>query len=133
MPAYAQSSAGNPITSLYPGASLDVFSAEAVTTGERSQAVVLSNFPFGHPTPFSIDIFFSGAPGNFTFNVTMASKEAAANYSMPDTTYQITQANLDPVNNSVHFEAPFSDARFVSIYVALQPANAVNVTLTIKR
>jgi hypothetical protein len=133
MPAYKQSSASLPITALYPGSSVDVFSAEAVTTGERSQAVAFSNYPQGGATPQSIDIVFSGAPGAFTFNITFAAKDVAADYAMPDASYQLTDANLDPNNNSVHFDIPYSNARFGSIYVVLQPANAVTVTATWKR
>lgn len=128
-----QSSATLPITAIYPGGSVDVFSAELVTTGERSQALAISNYPQGGGTPISVDLLFSANPGTFTFNVTFSAKDVAADYSLPDTTFQITQANLDPNNKSVHFDAPFSNARFVSIYVAAAPSNAVNVTATIKR
>jgi hypothetical protein len=133
MPAYFQSTAGNPISCLYPGGSADVFSAESVATGEQSQALALSNYPQGGATPLSVDIFFSAPPGAFTFNVVFAAKDIESHYSMPDTTYQLTDANLDENNNSVHFDAPFTNARFVAIYVELQPANPVNVTATIKR
>lgn len=138
-PAYVQSSAGVPITCLYPGDSVDVFSAESVTTGERSQALALSNNLSGALSPLSVDLIFSAAPGNFTFNVTFAAKDTAADYALPlstttpTTTWQITQADLDPNNQAVHVDLPYVNARFVSIYVALQPANAVNVTATIKR
>ena len=133
-PVYAQSSALNPIMALYPGGSLDVFSAEAVSNGERSQAVALSNYPQGGATPLSVDIVFNQAPGAFTINVTFAAKDVTADYAMPDTTFQITASNLDTVNNAVHFECPFSNARFVSLYVASAPANGgTTLTATLKR
>jgi hypothetical protein len=137
MPAYIASSAALPITNLNPGSSVAVFSAEAVTTGERSQALALTNYPQGGATPTSLDIVFSGTPGAFTFNVSFAANDAAANYACPDGTYQITAANLDTAvggpNAAVHFDVPFSNARFICIYVVLQPANSVTVTATFKR
>ena len=133
MPAYIQSSQALPILGLYPGGSWDVFSAEAVTTNERSQALALSNYPQGGATPLSLDIVFSAAPGAFTFNVTFAAKDVAADYAMPDVTYQITGVNLDPNNNAVHFDIPYTNARFVSLFVASAPANSVTVTATFKR
>lgn len=136
MPAYIQSSKSNPITGLYPGASVDVFSAEAVTNAERSQALSLSNWSRGGTTPVAIDIVFNQAPGNFTFWVTLSAKDVAADYAAPDTTYEITQANLDAsgANQSVHFEVPYSDARFISLYVSSAPANGgTTVTATIKQ
>ena len=139
MPAYKQSSANLPITALYPGASVDVFSAEAVTNAERSQAVALSNYPIGSGTQLSLDLVFSGAPGAFTFNITFAAKDVAADYAMPLatetplTTWQVTQADLDPVNQAVHVDLPFVNARFVSLYVVAAPANSVTVTATLKR
>lgn len=137
MPPYVQSSQANPITALYPGSSVDVFSAEAVTNGERSQALALSNFPIGAGgTPVSIDILFNQAPGNFIIWVTLSAKDVAADYSAPDNTYEITQAQLDAsgANQAVHFEVPYSDARFISLYVQTAPANGgTTVTATIKR
>jgi hypothetical protein len=133
LPSYLQSTAQLPISCLYPGGSVDVFSAEAVTTNERSQALALSNYPQGGGTQLSLDIVFSGAPGAFTFNVTFAAKDVAADYAMPDITYQITAVNLDPNNNAVHFDVPYSNARFVSLFVASAPANPVTLTATFKR
>jgi hypothetical protein len=133
MPAFQAPSGQQQLQALWPGASVDVFSAESVATGELSQALALSNHPQGGGTPTSIDIVFSAAPGAFTFNVVFAAKAVAADFAMPDTTYQLTDANLDVNNNAVHFDIPFSNARFIAIYVESQPANAVTVTATIKR
>lgn len=138
MPAYQQSSAGLPITCLYPGTSVDVFSAEAVATNERSQAVALSNYPQGGATPLSVDLVFNQAPGAFQINVTFAAKDKAADYACPDQTFEITAANLDTAdggaNNTVHFECPFSNARFVSLFVVSAPANGgTTLTATLKR
>lgn len=134
MPAYIESSAILPITCLFPGSELDIFSAEAVANGERSLAVSLSNYPQGGNTPLSVDLVFNQAPGAFTFNVTFAAKDKAANYALPDSTFQITAANLDPTNNSVHFDAPYSNARFASLYVVSAPANGgTTLTATFKR
>lgn len=139
-PAYVQSTSGLPITALYPGASVDVFSAEAVSTGERSQAVALSNYPQGGATPLSVDLVFNQAPGAFQINVTFAAKDVAADYACPDASFQITAANLDSAsgvggpNNTVHFECPFSNARFASLYVVSAPANGgTTLTATLKR
>ena len=140
MPAYLQSTAGVPITGLHPGGSVDVFSAEAITTGERSQAVALANYPQGGATPMSVDLNFNQAPGAFKINVTFAAKDVAADYACPDATFQITAANLDSAsgvggpNSSVHFECPFSNAKFASLYVVSAPANGgTTVTATLKR
>ncbi len=134
MPAYVQSSAILPIQGLNPGSSVDVFSAEAVTTGERSQAVSLSNYWQGGNTPMSVDLVFNQAPGAFTINVTFAAKDVAADYALPDQTFQLTAVNLDPNNNAVHFDCPFSNARFCSLYVASAPANGgTTLTATLKR
>jgi hypothetical protein len=142
MPAYQQSSATLPLDCLYPGSSKDVFSAEAVSTGELSQAVALSNHPPGGNTPLGVDIYFSGAPGNFEFDIKFSSNDAktgAAGYSLPAAavtplvTFKITQADLDPVNNSVHVDLPYVNARSVAAYVEAAPSNSVNTTLTFKR
>jgi hypothetical protein len=139
MPAYKQSTALLPITALYPGASVDVFSAETVTSGERSQALALSNYPLGSGNPISLDLVFSGAPGAFSFNITFAAKDVAADYAVPLatetplTTWTVTQAMLDSVNNAVHVDLPYVNARFVSLYVTSAPANSVTVTATLKR
>ena len=136
MPAYVQSSATLSLATLFPGASVDVFSAEAVTNGEYSQALALSNYPLGSGNPLSLDLEFSAAPGNFTFNVVFSAKDSlgSAGYSMPDTTYQVTQAQLDPVTGtSVHLDMPYVNARFVALYVSTKPANAVTTTATFKR
>jgi hypothetical protein len=136
MPAYVQSSATLSLATLFPGASVDVFSAEAVTNGEYSQALALSNYPLGSGNPISLDLEFSAAPGNFTFNVVFSAKDSlgSAGYSMPDTTYQVTQAQLDPVTGtSVHLDMPYTNARFVALYVSSKPANAVTTTATFKR
>jgi hypothetical protein len=136
VPAYLQSSATLPLSCLYPGASVDVFSAESVVNGEYSQALALSNYPIGNGTQLSLDLEFSAAPGAFTFNIVFAAKDSlgSAGYSMPDTSYQITAANLDPTTGtSVHFDIPFTNARFVALYVSAKPANAVTTTATFKR
>lgn len=139
MPAYVQSTANLPITALYPGSQVDVFSAEAVTTNELSQALALSNYPNPGTNALSVDIVFSGAPGAFEFDVVFAAKDVAANYALPlatvtpTTTWKITQADLDPVNNAVHVDLPYVNSRFVALRVATQPANSVTVTATIKR
>jgi hypothetical protein len=136
MPAFLKPTAALPLQCLYPGSFIDVFSAEAVANGEYSQAVSLSNFPQGGATPTSLDIAFSGAPGTFTFNVVFAAKpqNGSGAFSMPDTTYQLTAANLDPATGkTVHFDIPFSNALTVAIYVSAAPSNSVNVTATFKR
>lgn len=142
MPKYQQSSATLSLETLYPGAVKAVFNAEAVTTGELSQALALSNHPPGGLTPLGVDLFFSGAPGAFEFDVKFCPNDAAlgaAGYSMPaaavtpTTTWKITQADLDPVNNSVHVDLPYVNANSVAIYVATQPANSVNTTAYLKR
>jgi hypothetical protein len=141
-PAYVQSSATLSLQCLYPGSSVDVFSAEAVTTAEYSEAVALSNHPPGGNTPLGVDILFSAAPGNFEFDIKFASNDAkngTAGYSLPvstatpTSTWKITQADLDPVNQSVHIDLPYVNARSVLAYVASAPANPCNVTLTFKR
>jgi hypothetical protein len=136
VPKYSQSSAANPITSLYPGAEVDVFSAEAVSNGERSQALALSNYPAGRPTNLSIDLVFNQAPGAFTIWITLAAKDVAADYAAPDATYEITAGNLDAsgANQACHVEVPYNDSRFVSLYVASAPANGgTTLTATIKQ
>ena len=138
MPAYVQSSAQLPITGLLPGGSQDVFSAEAVTTGERSQAVSLTNYPEGGATPLSVDLVFNQDPTAFKINVTFAAKDKAANYACPDLTFQLTEANLDTAsggpNFTVHFECPFCNGRLVSLYVVSAPsAGGTTLTATLKR
>lgn len=140
MPAYQASSVNYALLTLQPGASVDVFSAEAVTNAERSQAVALANFPQGGATPLSVDLVFNQAPGAFQINVTFAANEAKANYACPDASFQITAANLDSAsgvggpNNAVHFECPFSNARFASLYVVSAPATGgTTLTATLKR
>jgi hypothetical protein len=136
MPAFITPTAQLPLSCLYPGASLDVFSAEAVTNGEYSQAVALSNYPVGSATPLSLNIQFSAAPGAFTFNVVFSDhpNQGTNDFSMPDTTYQVTAANLDPANGvSLHLQIPFSNSRAVALYVSSKPANAVTLTATFKR
>src|ERR1700691_956063 len=95
MPPYQQSTRALPLQCLFPGTSVDVFSNEAIATGERSQALALSNYPQGGATPLSIDLVFNQAPGAFSINVTFAAKEGPGDYACPDETFQITAANLD--------------------------------------
>jgi hypothetical protein len=141
-PAYQQSSATLSLQCLYPGSSVDVLSAEAVTTGELSQAVALSNHPPGGNTPLGVDIYFSAPPGNFEFDIKFNPhdyKTGAAGYSLPAAaadplvTFKITQALLDPVNNSVHVDLPYVNAGAVAAYIESAPSNPCNVTLTFKR
>jgi hypothetical protein len=138
MPAYQQSTAQLPLQALWPGSSVDVFSAEAVASGERSQAVALSNFPQGGATPLSVDLAFNQPPGSFQINVTFAAKDVPGDYACPDQTFEITAANLDTAsggpNNAVHFECPYSNGRFVSLDVVEAPtAGGTTLTATLKR
>lgn len=142
MTAYQQSSKTLSLNALYPGTAFPVFNNEAVTTGELSQALALSNWPVGGQTPLGIDLFFSAAPGTFEFDVKFSSTDSvngAAGYAMPaaaetpTSTWKITQADLDPVNQCVHVDLPYVNAGSVALYVAAAPSNAVNITATIKR
>lgn len=140
MPAYLASTKTLPITSLYPAAQVRVWDGEIVAAGNpKSQALALVNWPAGNNAPLHVQLFFDAAPGNFTFNVEFAADDTDASYALPLstetplTTWQITQAMLDPVNQAVSVDLPYVNARFVRLRAAVVPANAVRVTATIKR
>lgn len=123
-------SAGN-ASQLSPGQILQVWSAEQPTPGNgttaASLAVVMASGPTG--SPFHAHGFFSGAPGAFEIDVQVADDDV-------DTHYQtILNGNIttvDATNNTFHFDATLSSARFGRLLLRSR-ANAVNVTATIGR
>lgn len=139
MPPYAASSATLPISSLYPGSQIRVWNAASLTNADASQALALVNWPAANNAPISVHLRFSGAPGNFTINIEFAADDIDADYAMPLatetplTTWQITQAMLDPVNQTAHVDLPYVNARFVRLRAPVAPANPVTIIATIKR
>ena len=121
---------------LYPGQTIALFNAEAVTTGEKSLPVHLPADPRRPNNPVGLTLQFSAAPGAFTINCQFSEVAADAAYALPLplSTYQITAANLDAASGvSVHVDLP-TNAAFFRLYVAAQPANgAVLLTATAKR
>ena len=130
MPTYANSV---PPYSIAPGDSVQVWNAEAPAAGNggasASQQVALVRVPGENGTSFSVDGFFSAAPGAFELDVQAAAVDVDSQYQT------VSGGNLtavDSVNQTFHFAANAENARFVRLLMRTR-GNAVNVTATVKR
>lgn len=137
-PAYAQSSASLPITGIRRGdVPVAVWNAEALTTGEFSQALNLAgggNTDTAGGEFVRVSIVFSGAPGAFTIEIQTSDTDTPNSYTNEPfggaTPGQITTVGA---NNSVSVSLEPIVARFIRLYCVTQPANAVTATATIMR
>lgn len=130
-PAYAASTASNPITCANPGDAVKVFNAESLTTGESSQALALSPSRFGENTKYiSVELVFSGAPGTFTIDVQEADTDADGNYAKVGTS--ITTVTSPSTVTAILDNIQIS-ARFVRLHVTAAPSNSVTAIATITR
>jgi hypothetical protein len=131
MPAYVPTPP--PPYSIGPGESVQVWNAETPAAGaggaSASQQVALVRVPGENGTSFSVDGYFSGAPGTFEIDVQAAANDIDAQYQ---TVASGNLTTVDAVNQTFHFAANAENARFVRLLMRTR-TNAVNVTATIKR
>jgi hypothetical protein len=120
-----------PPYSIFTGDTYQLFNAEQPTPGNggvsASQQVALSPARADGPTPFSVDGKFSGAPGVFEVDIQAAAVDADANYQ---TVQGGNITAVDATNNTFHFDAQATTAKFVRALVRTR-TNAVCLTLNI--
>ena len=121
--------------SIGPGESLQVWNAQAVPAGNgagtlsASMQVAPVRVPGENGTSFSVDGFFSAAPGVFEIDVQVAAVDLDGQYQ----TCAGGQINsVDAVMQTFHFVGNAENARFVRLLMRTL-TNAVNVTAAIKR
>lgn len=122
-----------PPYSISAGEAYLVWNAEQPAAGNggasASQQLALTRIPGEPGTEFSVDGFFSGAPGVFEIDVQVSADDVDAHYQ---TILNGMINSVDAVNNTFHFDAPYVASKFVRLLMR-SLANAVNVTATISR
>ena len=120
-----------PPSSLGKGVVSTVWNAETPTPGNGTTAATvalgLPAVPSRAGTPLSVDGKFSGAPGAFEVDVQVAAVDSDTNYQT------ISGGNItavDAVNNTFHFDAPTTNAKFVRLLMRSR-TNSVSITATI--
>jgi hypothetical protein len=127
-----------PPYSIGPGDSVQVWNAESPAAGagplagglsSASQQVALVRVPGENGTSFSVDGYFSAAPGAFEVDVQAAVNDVDSQYQ---TVASGNLTTVDAVNQTFHFAGNAENARFVRLLLRTL-TNAVNVTASIKR
>lgn len=114
---------------LKPSGAVQVFNAEAVTTGEGSQQVQLLQKGNDTVPSLSVEILFSGAPGTFSIAVQEANTDTAGAYQ----TISACTATTANASNYARIDCPAIHANFARVFVTAQPSNVVNTSATITR
>lgn len=129
MPAYSSTV---PPFALYPGDSETVWSAESPATNAASEQVALSfDTVNGYLQVVSVQINFSGTPGAFKIDVQTADTDVDAAYQvLPANTGQVSAVGGSGDYCSIAVQVK---AKFVRLFMTLQPANSVTTTAQITR
>ncbi len=122
-----------PPYSIGPGESVLVWNAEDPVAGaggaSASQQVALVRVPGENGTSFSVDGFFSVAPGAFEIDVQAAAVDVDSQYQ---TVAGGNITTVDSVNQTFHFAGNAENARFVRL-LKRSLTNDGKITATIKR
>ena len=116
------------VMAVQPGQSVKVWSAETPNLLSASQQVAPGNQD-GRPLGFSVDGFFSGAPGTFEVDVQASADDVDAHYQ---TVANGNITTVDATNQTFHFDGTTVLARFVRLMMRAR-ANAVTVTASISQ
>lgn len=137
-PAYNTQSPPPALFPFGPGNRQLVFNAEALTTGEYSQQIVLPTGPVAGAREVRIEIDFSANPGVFEIDVMESDSDfenGKAEYQQVPTGGQINTVTAGPNGANTHQSTDLIQisGQFMCLYVRMQPANAVTCTARITR